>query len=79
MFFGRVELQSLPRKGFIQSVLFWLLEKNPRQLGSNLPPKQALQLVQSSFANRYIVKAILGWAMAVAVHKASLSLLRIAK
>jgi hypothetical protein len=37
------------------------------QLGTNLPPKQAAQLVQSSFAKRYLMKAILAEAWAVAV------------
>jgi hypothetical protein len=41
-------------------VLSWLPEKKARQLGINLPPKQTLRLVQPSFANRYLMKAILG-------------------
>jgi hypothetical protein len=32
------------------------------QQGTNLPPKQALQLVQPSFAKRYLMKAMLAQA-----------------
>jgi len=32
-----------------------------------IPPKQTLRLVQSSFANRYLMKARLGFAWAVTV------------
>jgi hypothetical protein len=37
------------------------------QLGTNLPPKQAAQLVRLSFAHVNLMKAILGFAWAVAV------------
>ena len=43
------------------------LRKKVLQLTTNLPPKRALQLVQQSFANRYLMNTILGAAGAVAV------------
>jgi hypothetical protein len=41
------------------------LEKKVRQPGTNFPPKQAVQLVQSSFANVHLMSARLGFASAV--------------
>lgn len=51
--------QVCPALGFMQCVLRWSPEKKVCQLRTNLPPKQALPLVQSSFSSEYIVNAIL--------------------
>jgi len=47
--------------------LYGSTEKKACLPGTNLPPKQTLPLVQSSFANRHLMKARFGFAIAVAV------------
>jgi hypothetical protein len=37
------------------------------QAGIHVPPKPALQLLRRGFAKRYLMNAMLGWAVAVAV------------
>jgi hypothetical protein len=53
-------------QALIRSVLGPLFRQKVNQPRINLPKKQTLQLVQLSFANVNIVKAIFGWASTVA-------------
>lgn len=48
-----------------QPALSGLIGQKVRQLGTNLPLKQALLLAQWRIAVEYLVKAIFGWASTV--------------
>ena len=61
--------QVHPALAFRRFVLTGSPEKKVYQLATILLTKPALRLVQSSFAKRYLMKARLGFAMAVAVVK----------
>jgi hypothetical protein len=61
------QAESLPRLALIQCVFSGLPDKKVYQPNIDLPPKQALQLVQSGLQCVYLMKAILGWLWAVTV------------
>jgi len=63
----RGQVVNLPTMALMRSVLPGPLEKKVHQLETNLPSKQTLRLVRLSFANRYLMKAMLAQATLVAV------------